>query len=72
MFLRCLIAALGLACSLNSLAQNAPAPQPAAPASAASAPAGPRFDLLEFEVVGNSVLPDTVVEQAVSPFLGEN
>jgi hemolysin activation/secretion protein len=72
MFLRCLIAVLGLACSLNSTAQTAPAPQPAAPASAASAPAGPRFDLLEFEVVGNSVLPDTVVEQAVSPFLGEN
>lgn len=31
----------------------------------------PRFDLLEFEVVGNSVLEVGVVERAVLPFLGE-
>ncbi|WP_457393617.1 ShlB/FhaC/HecB family hemolysin secretion/activation protein [Roseateles sp. P5_E1] len=32
--------------------------------------AAPRFDILEFEVEGNSVLPDTVVEKAVMPFMG--
>jgi hemolysin activation/secretion protein len=31
----------------------------------------PRFDLLEFEVVGNSVLEVVAVERAVLPFLGE-
>ncbi len=31
-----------------------------------------RFDLLEFEVVGNTVLSALAIEQAVYPFLGEN
>jgi hemolysin activation/secretion protein len=30
----------------------------------------PRFDLLEFEIAGNSVLPVPAVEKAVMPFLG--
>lgn len=32
--------------------------------------AAPRFDIFEFEVEGNTVLPDTVVEKAVMPFMG--
>jgi len=40
-------------------------------AAAQAAPAAaPRFDILEFEVEGNSVLPATAVEKAVMPFLG--
>lgn len=30
----------------------------------------PRFDIFEFEVEGNTVLPDTTVEKAVMPFMG--
>lgn len=35
------------------------------------AQAQPRFDILEYEVLGNSLLPDATIEQAVTPFLGE-
>lgn len=30
----------------------------------------PRFDVLEYQVEGNSVLPDVAIENAVEPFLG--
>lgn len=30
-----------------------------------------RFDILEYEVLGNSLLPDTAIENAVTPYLGE-
>ena len=36
-----------------------------------SAQAQPRFDILEYEVLGNSLLPDLAIEQAVTSFLGE-
>ena len=32
--------------------------------------AAPRFDILEFEVEGNTVLPAVVIERAVMPFMG--
>jgi len=38
--------------------------------TAAPAAEPPRFDILEFEVVGNSVLPDAQIELAVMPFMG--
>jgi hemolysin activation/secretion protein len=38
--------------------------------AAAAEDAGPRFDLLEFEIDGNTVLDVAAVEQAVLPFLG--
>ena len=45
------------------------------PASAASAPAAeaavPRFDIFEFRIEGNTVLPVESIERAVYPFLGE-
>ncbi len=44
-----------------------------APALHAQTPAtaeAPRFDILEFEVAGNTVLPEAQVEQAVMPFMG--
>ena len=47
--------------------------QPAAPpppAPAASNPVAVKFDILEFVVVGNSVLPPLAIEKAVYPFLG--
>ncbi len=39
--------------------------------AAAQGPSAPRFDVLEFAVEGNTVLPVTRVEEAVYPFLGE-
>ncbi|MDY0743327.1 POTRA domain-containing protein [Paucibacter sp. R3-3] len=39
------------------------------PAGAQPAEA-PRFDIMEFQVVGNTVLPDSQIEQAVMPFMG--
>jgi len=39
--------------------------------SSAGAQTQPRFDILEYEVLGNSLLPDLTIEQAVTPFLGE-
>lgn len=39
-------------------------------AASRPAEAQPRFDILEFQVEGNSVLPDVEVERAVTPFLG--
>ena len=58
----CLLAAAG------AWAQ-APAAGPAAPPEAA-ADSEPRFDVLEFIVEGNTVLPVTTIEQAVYPHLG--
>lgn len=40
-------------------------------AGTAMAQSEPRFDLLEFEVLGNTVLPAEDIERAVYPFLGE-
>ena len=54
-----------LAAYLASLAASAAA-QPGSPPAAA-----PRFDVLEFAVEGNTVLPVTRIEAAVYPFLGE-
>ncbi|HEY4373025.1 MAG TPA: ShlB/FhaC/HecB family hemolysin secretion/activation protein, partial [Burkholderiales bacterium] len=45
------------------------AARPAAPEAAA---AENHFDILEYQVEGNSVLPATAIEKAVTPFLGEN
>lgn len=65
-----------------SLAESAPAASTAPPAAAPStpstapsapddAPDGSRFDILEYDVAGNSVLPKLAIERAVYPFLGE-
>jgi hemolysin activation/secretion protein len=64
----CLWVALCLSC-VDVAAQTAPAPAPPASASA-PADAQPHFDILEFQVEGNTVLPDAAIEQAVTPFLG--
>ena len=61
-----LLAALVLLVLASSQARA----QASAPASATSAPEAPRFDILEYEVVGNTVLPDAQVEAAVMPFMG--
>ena len=64
--LRALIAT-GLAlCCLVAAGQQTPNPAPAQ-----TAPSGPRFNVLEFRVLGNTVLPIDRVERAVYPFLGE-
>ena len=53
-------------------AARTPVPQAAArPAANAQTPE-PRFDIFEFVVDGNTVLPELDVEEAVYPFLGEN
>jgi hemolysin activation/secretion protein len=55
------------ACTAGALAQGAtPAPPDPAPATAA------RFDILEYRVEGNSVLPAATIEEAVYPHLGES
>ena len=61
---RSALVSLLLSWSLGVHAQTAVS----APAEAA-APA-PRFDILEYEVHGNTVLPAIAIEQAVTPFLG--
>ena len=40
-------------------------------AAAQGAPeAAPRFDILEFEIEGNTALPATAIEKAVMPYMG--
>lgn len=64
---RCLRAAL-VFCALLS---QAAAFGQAAPEAAAGPQATPLFDILEFQVEGNSVLSNGAIERAVTPFLGE-
>ena len=61
-------AAAFVAVALPALLHTAPA---SAQAAQAAAPSEPPFDVLEYRVLGNSVLPVTEVERAVYPFLGE-
>src|ERR1019366_7021340 len=66
----CLWVALFLSSS-GAFAQAPVVPTvPAPAASAVSVDAQPHFDILEFQVEGNTVLPDQAIEQAVMPFLG--
>lgn len=55
---------------LAPLVAAADAPPTAGPSTSAATFAEPLFDVLEFEVHGNSVLPVAVVEQVVTPHLG--
>lgn len=48
------------------------APMAQAAASSAAPPVEPGFDIFEFVVEGNSVLPADAIERAVYPFLGPN
>ncbi len=50
------------------MAQTTPS---AAAAAQAAAPDALRFDIFEFVIEGNTVLPGHLIENAVSPFLGE-
>ncbi len=65
----CLWVALCLSCGLADAQAALAAAAASAPASAA-ADAQPHFDILEFVVEGNTVLPDEAIERAVTPFLG--
>lgn len=58
----CLSGLFILLCSTTLQAQTAAAP--------ASAPAGPVFDILEFDIDGNTVLDAGVIENTVYPHLG--
>jgi hemolysin activation/secretion protein len=64
-FLRRAFFGAALALSMAQAGAQA-ATQPAAEPAAEP----PRFDILEFEVVGNTVLPDAQIEAAVMPFMG--
>jgi len=56
---------------LQALAQAAvPTPAASEPANAAAEADRYRFDILEYEVEGNSVLPVALIEQAVMPHMG--
>jgi hemolysin activation/secretion protein len=54
----------------SASAANAPAGKAPAPKAAAPAPQGPTFDILEYEVTGNTVLAAEAIEAAIEPFLG--
>ena len=58
-----IVLSLGLLTSPAAFAQGNVAPAPTA--------AAVRFDILEFQIEGNTVLPVAAVETAVTPFLGE-
>ena len=64
----CLWVALCLLC-VHAHAQTFSAPA-LSETGVATAQVAPRFDILEFQVEGNSVLPDAAIELAVMPFLG--
>ncbi|QWF69576.1 ShlB/FhaC/HecB family hemolysin secretion/activation protein [Methylomonas paludis] len=67
MKLKCLPAALALLCLNHTPAMAADnAVPPAAPAAAAN----PVFDVLDFQIDGNTVLDDETLERTVYPFLG--
>lgn len=63
-----------LAVAAQAAVPEAPAAAPAPPgepaAAANSAPAAGRFDILEYQVQGNTVLPVVEIEEAIYPFLG--
>ena len=59
--------AYAAACGLTGPAANA---QVAAPAPRIDAAAEPRFDILEYVVVGDTVLGAAAIERAVYAFLG--
>lgn len=63
-----LLIAWGLALPLQAQPTEAEAITP--DASTSAAPQAGRFDVLEFEIEGNTVLPAVAVEQAVSAYLG--
>lgn len=72
---RCvLLAAAGLSATVPSVRAQEPAAGGKAVAPGQSQPQQPeqRFDILEFVIDGNTVLPQTDLEEAVYPFLGED
>ena len=54
------------------IAQQTPVPQSIARPAAATQQPEPHFDIFEFVIDGNTVLPETDLEEAVYPFLGED
>ena len=71
----CCLRAVSLSCAVllqaSAFGQALPATV-AEPVVAPAAPATPAFDILEFQIEGNSVLTAADIERAVTPFLGEN
>jgi hemolysin activation/secretion protein len=70
----CCCAFIGLYPVLTAMAQDAPAARAqsaqAASGAAEAAVPGERFDVLEFEIEGNTILPTATIEKAVYRFLG--
>jgi hemolysin activation/secretion protein len=67
----CLLACLAACAATPAAGQAAAAPGTTAAAPAAPpADAGPSFDIWEYEVEGNTVLPVEAIERAVQPRLG--
>ena len=54
-----------------ALAEQAPSPATAPPSAPDDSKDDSRFDILEYDVAGNSVLPTLAIEEAVYPYLGE-
>ncbi len=70
--LRALLCPIGVAAAMFGHAALAQTPTPRQPTQTqpAAAPAEPRFDILEYEIEGNTVLDAAAIERAVTPFLG--
>lgn len=67
---RALLGLLALAWPVAGSWAQGQAPEPFNSAPNVALNAGPVFDVLEFEVEGNTVLPATAVEEAITPYLG--
>jgi len=63
-------AAIALCASLPALAQEAAADEPVTTASADDQVTDLRFDVMEFEVAGNSVLGAAAIQTALTPYTG--
>jgi len=66
----CLWVALCLSCAVADAQAADPGVAAASAPASEPAQAQPHFDILEFQVEGNTVLPDEAIERAVMPFLG--
>ena len=71
LWMRGILIALLAAHTVVSLAEPQPATAAAEVAPDGATAAADHFDIFEFQVEGNSVLPSLVIEETVYPFMGE-
>src|SRR5262245_8674753 len=67
---RCALVVLTLACLAQPAALDAAQKDAANEEGAAESEEKPKFDIFEYQISGNTVLPTLAIEKAVYPFLG--